>query len=137
MAADRYGRSGRVRVLLDTNALLIPAQFGIDLYTELLGIFGDFEPITLEEVVDELTGLARGRGRDAAAARVGLALARRSTIVPSGSSAESVDERILEYARQEGCIVVTNDRELRKALLREGVDVVSMRRRKTLDLVRG
>ncbi|NMC89422.1 MAG: nucleotide-binding protein [Methanomicrobiales archaeon] len=137
MAADRYGRSGRVRVLLDTNALLIPAQFGIDLYTELLGIFGDFEPITLEEVVDELTGLARGRGRDAAAARVGLALARRSTIVPSGSSAESVDERILEYARQEGCVVVTNDRELRKALLREGVDVVSMRRRKTLDLVRG
>jgi rRNA-processing protein FCF1 len=126
-----------VRVLLDTNALLIPAQFGIDLYTELLGIFGDFEPITLEEVVDELTGLARGRGRDAAAARVGLALARRSTIVPSGSSAESVDERILEYARQEGCVVVTNDRELRKALLREGVDVVSMRRRKTLDLVRG
>lgn len=137
MAADRYGRSGRVRVLLDTNALLIPAQFGIDLYTELLGIFGDFEPITLEEVVDELTGLARGRGRDAAAARVGLALARRSTIVPSGSSAESVDERILEYARQEGCVVVTNDRELRKALLREGVDVVSMRRRRTLDLVRG
>lgn len=137
MAADRYGRSGRVRVLLDTNALLIPAQFGIDLYTELLGIFGDFEPITLEEVVGELTGLARGRGRDAAAARVGLALARRSTIVPSGSSAESVDERILEYARQEGCVVVTNDRELRKALLREGVDVVSMRRRKTLDLVRG
>ncbi|MFW5638779.1 MAG: PIN domain-containing protein [Methanoculleus sp.] len=126
-----------MRVLLDTNALLIPAQFGIDLYTELLGIFGDFEPITLEEVVDELTGLARGRGRDAAAARVGLALARRSTIVPSGSSAESVDERILEYARQEGCVVVTNDRELRKALLREGVDVVSMRRRKTLDLVRG
>ncbi|MEG3055855.1 MAG: nucleotide-binding protein [Methanoculleus sp.] len=84
-----------------------------------------------------LTGLARGRGRDAAAARVGLALARRSTIVPSGSSAESVDERILEYARQEGCVVVTNDRELRKALLREGVDVVSMRRRRTLDLVRG
>ena len=126
-----------MRVLLDTNALLIPAQFGIDLYTELLGIFGDFEPITLEEVVDELTGLARGRGRDAAAARVGLALARRSTIVPSGSSAESVDERILEYARQERCVVVTNDRELRKALLREGVDVVSMRRRKTLDLVRG
>ncbi len=137
MAADRHGCSGRVRVLLDTNALLIPAQFGIDLYTELLDLLGDFESITLEEVVGELTGLTRGSGRDAAAARVGLALARRSTIVPSGSSAESVDERILEYARREGCVVVTNDRELRKTLLREGIDVVSMRRRKTLDLVRG
>ncbi|NLZ30547.1 MAG: nucleotide-binding protein [Methanomicrobiales archaeon] len=137
MAADRHGCSGRVRVLLDTNALLIPAQFGIDLYTELLDLLGDFESITLEEVVGELTGLTRGSGRDAAAARVGLALARHSTIVPSGSSAESVDERILEYARREGCVVVTNDRELRKTLLREGIDVVSMRRRKTLDLVRG
>ena len=137
MAVDRHGRSGRVRILLDTNALLMPAQFGVDLYDELLGLFGDFEPITLEEVVGELSGLARGRGRDAAAARVGLALVRRSTVVPSGSTAEGVDNRVIEYARREGCTVVTNDRELRNALLREGVDVVSMRRQKTLELLRG
>ena len=137
MAVDRHGRSGRVRVLLDTNALLMPAQFGVDLYSELLALFGDFEPITLEEVVGELSGLARGRGRDAAAARVGLALVRRSTVVPSGSTAEGVDNRVIEYARREGCTVVTNDRELRNALLREGVDVVSMRRQKTLELLRG
>jgi rRNA-processing protein FCF1 len=137
MAADRHGCSGRVRVLLDTNALLMPAQFGIDLYDELMALFGDFEPITLEEVVGELSGLARGRGRDAAAARVGLAMARRSKIVPSGSTAERVDDRVIEYALREGCIVVTNDRQLRNALLREGVDVVSMRRERTLELMRG
>ncbi|WP_324449115.1 nucleotide-binding protein [Methanoculleus sp.] len=124
-------------MLLDTNALLMPAQFGVDLYDELLALFGDFEPIALEEVVGELSGLARGRGRDAAAARVGLALVRRSTVVPSGSTAEGVDNRVIEYARREGCTVVTNDRELRNALLREGVDVVSMRRQKTLELLRG
>ncbi|HOC83954.1 MAG TPA: nucleotide-binding protein [Methanoculleus sp.] len=126
-----------MRILLDTNALLMPAQFGVDLYDELLALFGDFEPIALEEVVGELSGLARGRGRDAAAARVGLALVRRSTVVPSGSTAEGVDNRVIEYARREGCTVVTNDRELRNALLREGVDVVSMRRQKTLELLRG
>lgn len=124
-------------MLLDTNALLMPAQFGVDLYDELLALFGDFEPIALEEVVGELSGLARGRGRDAAAARVGLALVRRSTVVPSGSTAEGVDNRVIEYARREGCTVVTNDRELRNALLREGVDVVSMRGQKTLELLRG
>lgn len=126
-----------MRVLLDTNALLMPAQFGIDLYDELMGLFGDFEPITLEEVIGELSGLARGRGRDAAAARVGLTMARRSTVVPSGSAAERVDDRVIEYARREGCIVVTNDRELRNALLHEGIDVVSMRRARTLELLRG
>ncbi|KUK61333.1 MAG: SSU processome protein Utp24 [Methanoculleus marisnigri] len=137
MAADRHGDSGRVRVLLDTNALLMPAQFRVDLYDELLALFGDFEPITLEEVVGELSGLSRGRGRDAAAARVGLAMARRSTVVPSGSTAERVDDRVIEYARREGCTVVTNDRQLRKALLGEGIDVVSMRRERTLELMRG
>ena len=137
MAADRHGDSGRVRVLLDTNALLMPAQFGIDLCDGLMALFGDFEPVTLEEVIGELSGLARGRGRDAAAARVGLVIARRSTIVPSGSAAERVDDRVIEYARREGCVVVTNDRELRNALLHEGIDVVSMRRAKTLELLRG
>jgi len=137
MAADRHGYSGRVKVLLDTNALLMPAQFGIDLYDELMNLFGDFEPVTLEEVVGELLGLTRGRGRDAAAARVGLAMARRSTIVPSGSTADRVDDRVIEYARREGCTVVTNDRELRNALLREEIDVVSMRRQRTLELMRG
>jgi len=126
-----------VRVLLDTNALLMPAQFGIDLYDELMALFGDFEPIVLEEVIGELSGLARGRGRDAAAARVGLVMARRSKVVPSGSAAERVDDRVIEYARQEGCIVVTNDRELRNTLLAGGIDVVSMRRERTLELMRG
>ena len=126
-----------MRVLLDTNALLMPAQFRVDLYDELLALFGDFEPITLEEVVGELSGLSRGRGRDAAAARVGLAMARRSTVVPSGSTAERVDDRVIEYARREGCTVVTNDRQLRKTLLGEGIDVVSMRRERTLELMRG
>ena len=126
-----------MRVLLDTNALLMPAQFGIDLYDELMALFGDFEPVTLEEVMGELSGLARGRGRDAAAARVGIAMARRSTVVPSGSTAEHVDDRVIEYARREGCTVVTNDRQLRKALLDEGIDVVSMRRERTLELMRG
>ena len=137
MAADRYGCSGRVRILLDTNALLMPVQFGIDLYDELQGLFGDFELITLEEVIGELSGISRGHGRDAAAARVGLIMARSTTVVPSGSSANHVDKRVIEYARREGCTVVTNDRELRNALLREGIDVVSMRKEKTLELMRG
>jgi rRNA-processing protein FCF1 len=126
-----------VKVLLDTNALTMPAQFGIDLYDGLMALLGDFESITLEEVVGELSGLARGHGRDAAAARVGLELARRSRIVPSGSSAESVDDRLIEYARREGCIVVTNDRRLRNDLLREGIGVVSMRKERTLELISG
>ena len=126
-----------MRVLLDTNALLMPVQFRIDLYDELMALFGDFEPVTLEEVIGELSGLARGRGRDAAAARVGLVIARRSTVDTSGSHADRVGAGVIEEARRAGCTVVTNDRQLRNALLCEGIDVVSMRRGRTLELMRG
>ncbi len=64
-------------------------------------------------------------------------MAQRSTIVPSGSDRRYVDERVVEYAEREGCIVVTNDRNLRKTLLGRGIAVVTMRKQKTLELIRG
>lgn len=137
MAVDRHGSPDRVKVLLDANALMMPGQFGIDIYDELRMLVGDYEAVTLEDVVAELSGLARGRGKDAAAARIGLAMAGRSTIVPSMSDRRYVDERMVEYAEREGCIVVTNDRNLRKTLLRLGIAVVTMRKQKTLELIRG
>ncbi len=137
MAADRDGRPDRVKVLLDANALMMPAQFGVDVYEELRLLFGDYEAITLEDVVGELTGLARGRGKNATAARVGLAMAQRSQILPSGSVRRYVDDRVIEFAEREGCVVVTNDRNLRNTLLDRGIDVVSMRKQKKLELIRG
>jgi rRNA-processing protein FCF1 len=137
MAADRDGRPDRVKVLLDANALMMPAQFGVDVYEELRLLFGDYEAITLEDVVGELTGLARGRGKNATAARVGLAMAQRSHILPSGSVRRYVDDRVIEFAEREGCVVVTNDRNLRNTLLDRGIDVVSMRKQKKLELIRG
>jgi len=136
MAADRDGHSRRVKVLLDANALMMPVQFGIDIYEELRDLFGDYEAVTLEEIVAELERLTFGRGKDAAAARVGLAMAGHSAVVPSGSDKDYVDDRVIQYAEREGCIVVTNDRGLRNALLDRGIGVVSMRKQKKLELIR-
>jgi rRNA-processing protein FCF1 len=59
-----------VSVLLDANALLVPVQFGIDIFEEIGRIVGGFEPLTLDSVLEELDRLSRGKGRDAIAARV-------------------------------------------------------------------
>jgi len=126
-----------VRILLDTNAFLLPVQFGIDLARELEGIFGACELLTLEGVVRELQGIGAGRGRDAAAARVGLDLARRCTVLPSPGPAGDVDGEMVRIAGEERCVVVTNDRELRRSLLGRGLGVVSLRNRKRLEFIRG
>ncbi|TAJ45647.1 type II toxin-antitoxin system VapC family toxin [Methanofollis fontis] len=125
-----------MRILLDTNALMMPAQFRVDLFGELRALLGGYEPLVLEDVVHELEGLARGSGNDAAAARTGLLMADRCLTVRGRSSAPTVDERIRAYAMDEGCMVATNDRRLREHLLAAGVPVITLRNRKKLEIIR-
>lgn len=126
-----------MRVLLDTNALMMPVQFRIDLFEELRYLLGRYEPLVLVDVKRELEGLARGGGNDAAAARAGLIFAERCREVESQSSARAVDDRVEAYAAAEGCMVATNDRRLRNALLAVGVPVISLRSQKKLEILRG
>jgi uncharacterized protein len=126
-----------VRLLLDTNAFLLPVQFGIDLVRELEGLFGACELLTLEGVLRELRGIGAGGGRDAAAARVGLTLAGRCTVLPSPEPPGDVDGDMIRAAGEQGCIVVTNDRAVKDALLERGLGVVTLRGRQRLEFIRG
>ncbi|HMA05439.1 MAG TPA: nucleotide-binding protein [Methanomicrobiales archaeon] len=126
-----------MKVLLDTNAFLLPVQFGVDLIRELEGIFGACDLLTLDGVVRELQGIGTGQGKDAAAARVGLDLARRCRVVPSPSSGGDVDRDVVRVAEESGCVVVTNDRAVRQSLLGKGIGVVTLRGRKRLEFIRG
>jgi len=123
-------------IQFDANAFMVASQFRIDLFRELQELTGSFEPVVLRDVVSELRGLARGQGRHAAAARFGLALSERCTIVESGSDSGSVDERICRYAECHGGMVVTNDRDLREFLLSKNIPVISLKNKKKLDIFR-
>lgn len=136
MAVDRDGNPHRVTVLLDTNALMMPSQFRIDLFEELRDLLGAYEPVVLVEVVEELRRLSGGHGKDAAAARLGLEMSRKCTIVESGSDEGTVDGRISGYAGQHGGMVLTNDRALRNQLLIQRIPVISLKNQKKLGLIR-
>lgn len=136
MAADRDGRPDRVKVLFDSNALMIPSQFRVDVFAELGNIIGAYEPLILTEALRELAGLSRGHGSEGSAARFALTLAGRCHEVPSGYASGSVDEKILRYAREHGCMVVTNDRGLRDLLLSAGVPVITLMHKKKLGLLK-
>ena len=126
-----------MKVLLDANALMMPAQFSIDLFDELRNIIGGFEPIVLHSVLRELEGLTRAKGRNGAAARLGLTMGERCTIAEVGNeSAESVDAQVIDYAVRHNCMVVTNDRRVRDELFAHGIGVISMRKQKKLELLR-
>jgi len=126
-----------VKVLLDANALMMPAQFQIDLFDELRMLIGAFEAFVLPGVLQELNGLTRAKGRDGAAARCGLTLADQCTVVRNADlKAESVDAQMIEYAAQNKCLVVTNDRRVRDALFAQDIGVISLRNQKKLEILR-
>jgi len=126
-----------VKILLDANALMMPVQFQIDLFEELRVLLGAFEPLVLSGVIKELNGISRARGRDGAAARHGLVLGERCTVVETGDlKSESVDAQLIEYAVQHSCMVVTNDRRIRDALFMRGIGVISLRSQKKLEILR-
>jgi rRNA-processing protein FCF1 len=125
-----------MRILLDTNALMMPAQCRIDLFSELGRLFGAYEPVVLESTLRELSGIAQSAGRDGAAARLGLTLAGRCTVIRGEPSAAMVDDEVIAYAKKTGCWVATNDRRLRDHLLDGKIGVISMRNGKKLDILR-
>ena len=124
-------------MLLDANALMMPAQFQIDIFEEIRNLVGSFEPVILSTVLHELEGLTRANGRHGAAARLGLALAAQCTVADSRElGSGSVDAQVIEYAAQTHCMVVTNDRRIRDALYARGIGVISMRNQKRLEIMR-
>ena len=136
MASYRDGCPDRVRVLIDANALMAQLQFRLDIFAELTECIGAYEPVLLDCVRDELRGLAAGRGKEGSSARSALILAEKCTVAETGALEGSVDEKILYFASTHGCMVFTNDRDLRIALLSRGVPVISLAGKQRLELYR-
>ena len=135
MASYRHGCSDRVTVVLDTNALMMPAQFGVDLFEGLRELLGGYDAVVPAEVVYELRGLSLGRGKDAAAARVGLAVAARCAVLPPLEENIPVDDKVIRSAEMFNAVVVTNDRKLKDRLLSLRIPVVMLRARCRLELI--
>ena len=117
-----------MKVLLDTNFLLLPNQFGVDIfrYLEYYDIF------TLSSCLDELKKIGRGKGKDGRAAKVALKLIEQNKMKVIKSSEKTTDRAILQYAIDEKCTVATNDKELIKALKNRGIKIIRLRQKKYL-----
>ena len=121
-----------MKIILDTNALMVPAEFGVDIFSELSKLGFD-EWIVPSGVARELEGIAsRGRGRARDAAHVALALMDRCRTVETAGTAGNVDDSIVELAVKMKVAVFTNDAELKGRLREGGVKVVYLRQRSYL-----
>ncbi len=117
------------RVILDTNFMLIPFQFGVDIKAELDRILDfNYRLCTLPGVLKELEVLSKEKSRDGRAAKVSLEMAKDfATIDANGDT----DDTLLSLASND-TIICTNDRILREKIKRKGASVIYLRQKKYL-----
>ena len=127
-------QSMHMKTLLDTNFLLIPGKFRVDIFTELER-FGKPRLYTIDLVVSELKIIAQDKGSDAGHARLGLELIVKKGVNVLETGGEHADDEIADLAAREGYTVCTQDTGLQKILKGKGVRVVALRQESRLEIV--
>lgn len=124
-------------VILDSNFLFIPLQFGVDVFDELERLLGGLvRCIVLTPVIEELR-LLRLDAKPSLKKDIDFALSltdRCDVIDCDLEPGETVDDSILRMAVEIGCPVATNDADLRQRLRTGGIPIVYLRQRAYLDI---
>jgi len=112
----------KTKVILDTNFLLIPGQFKVDVFSEINRICDfSYELVVVAETMTELDGVIsseRSSGKDKKAAKLALQLLRKfkvKAIKNDRKVFKRADEAIIAIAGKK-CVVATQDRELKRRL---------------------
>lgn len=133
-----------MKIILDTNILLVPGQYKIDVFDELIRL-GYTEFIITDSIVRELLILSKKykSKKDIMAVNLAMSLIDRCKIVRKDgvindkkifehSGKKTIaDDDILELADDIGA-VATNDKKLIRDLKKKGVKVVRLRQKKIL-----
>jgi len=123
-----------VKVILDSNFLLVPFQFRLDIFEELNNLLGKAEPIILSTTMEELKKMAEKKtAKRRMQFSAALKLAERCKILEVKKQAsESYDDAILRIASNLKIPVATNDAELRKRLRKAGLATIYLRQKARL-----
>ncbi|MEA2033738.1 MAG: PIN domain-containing protein [Euryarchaeota archaeon] len=143
----------RKNVIVDTNALLIPGEFGVDIFEELerLGYEHIIVPEAVLSELDELRRRPNLKGKEKRAANIGYSLVLKYayeepgrcmvTINKEEEEEESgerererdVDELIVKMALKHKAAVLTSDEPLRRKLSKAGIATVYLRGKSRLE----
>lgn len=117
------------RVVLDTNFILIPFQFGVDIKAELDRVLDfNYELCTLDGVLRELESISKEKSKNGRDARVSLEMAKDLNIIPANGD---VDDALLTLASKD-TIICTNDKILKDKIKRKGAPLIYLRQKKYL-----
>ena len=129
-----------IKVIVDSNFLMIPSKFRIDIFGELSRTLNRLvDLIVLSPVYEELQNISLdAHPKLSKQAKMALKIIEKLEIVDvKPIPEETVDNIILRIAKEWNCPVATNDNELRKKLKMIGIPVIYLRQGVRLGLEGG
>ncbi len=123
------------KIVLDTNFLLIPGQFGVDIFDEMQRRLDfRFKLFILEGSIAELDRIIeKDKKKDKIAAKIAKELLKAKDINIIGSEPDEIVDDRLVILSQEGYIIATQDRELKGRIKNRKI---ILRQKKYIELVR-
>jgi len=124
-----------VKVLLDTNFLLVPIRFGVDIFAEAERALNQLVELTVTSgVLREMESLKEEAGpKFQRELDFALTLASRCAVVEDEPrEGETVDDSLIRLASETNYVVATTDSELRRRLRDRGLKVLYMRQKRYL-----
>lgn len=123
------------KIILDTNFLLIPIQFKVDIFSEIDKIcLFKYKLYIIDRTIDELNNIIeKQKGKHKFAAKIALQLIKKKGISKIKTKEGRVDDLILELLDKD-TILATQDALLRKKAVKKGGKVIVLRAKKYLVL---
>jgi len=119
-----------LKVVLDTNMLMLPIQLNINITAELDKLLElKYEIVVPEGVIDELKKLLNiSNPKTRRIAKFALELAKKFKIIPLRPKVgESTDQLLVRLAKKKDYIICTCDNELRRKIREVGAPVIFLR----------
>ena len=113
-------------VILDTNALMMPYQFGINIEKELNRLLGICRIIVPHSVVEEINKLTQEDGEIGRAATLGMSIIKKRGFRLMETEYRG-DDGVIETALKVEAAIVTNDKELKKRAKELNLSIIYLR----------
>lgn len=130
-SSNNTGWRGKVKVVIDTNALIYSVEKPVDLLSELSRVISAaYEVLIPLPVIEELNSIrTSGKPKEKRLATLALKMISGYSTVAEQDRGLPADASIANRAKGEKWVVVTNDNILRRALRERGVPVIFIKDR--------
>ncbi len=124
-------------IILDTNFLLIPFRFKLNIISEIDYLVDrSHYYVVSSQTIEELKHIGKNRGKDGIAARLAIKMIKaNSEIIQVIESNEYVDDWVVKYATENNAIACTNDAGLRGRLKKLKIKAITLKSKSKLGFI--